>query len=296
VSGRLARVAPYAAVAFAACCWGTWALLLRRSEAIGPIPTAMESTIVMAVITAVAGIMSLRDRIARTATWRARGWVACLGVADAFNVLLFFAAYKITIGVSVLAHYTTPVLVAIAAPLVLGEKITRRTAAALAVSLSGLAVILVPGQSAPAAPAVWSSAALGLGSAVFYASGFVLNKFVVGSFSTSETIFWHGVVATPLLAAFVPRQAWGGVDARAAGFLALVSLVPGAMAAMAFVWGLRRMPAAHASMLTLLEPLIAVFIGAFLYGEAIGARAFVGGGLILAGAAVVMTQGEERPG
>jgi drug/metabolite transporter (DMT)-like permease len=253
---------------------------------------AMESTIVMAVITAVTGATSFRDRIEKPATWRARGWIACLGVADAFNVLLFFAAYKITIGVSVLAHYTTPVLVAIAAPLVLKEKMTKRTAAALAVSLSGLAVILAPTEGAPAASAAWASAALGVGSAVFYAAGIVMNKFVVGSFSTSETIFWHGVVATPLLAGFVPMHEWVAVDAHAAAALALVSLLPGAMAGMAFVWGLRRMPATHASMLTLLEPLIAVFIGASLYGETMGPRAFAGGGLILAGAGVVMRQAE----
>ena len=290
---RLARTAPYGAVAFAACSWGTWALLLRRTEAIGPMPTAMEATVVMAVLTVVTGALSLRDRVAESAPWRARGWVACIGVADAFNVLLFFAAYRITIGVSVLAHYVTPIFVAIAAPLVLREKITRRTVIALAVSLSGLAVILAPVEGGPAAAGVWSSAAFGLGSAVFYASGFILNKFVAGSFSTNETLFWHGVVATPLLAAFVPRQAWGAVDAHAVAFLGLVSLVPGTMAGVAFVWGLRRMPAAHASMLTLIEPVVAVLIGAAVYGEAMGPRVFMGGALVLAGAAAVMTQGAE---
>jgi drug/metabolite transporter (DMT)-like permease len=252
-------------------------------------PTAMEGAIVMAVITVATGAMSFRDRIARTATWRERGFIACLGFADAFKVLLFFAAYKITIGVSVLAHYVTPAFVAIAAPLVLREKITRRTTVALAVSLSGLAVILVPVEGAPAAAAVWSSAALGVGSAAFYASCFFLNKFVVGSFSTNEALFWHGTVATPLLAAFVPRHAWLSVDMRAVAFLALVSIVPGAVAGIAFVWGLRRLPASHASMLTLLEPLVAVLIGASIYGEAIGPRLFLGGGLILAGAGAVMT-------
>jgi len=289
VSARLSRALPYAAVVFAACSWGTWALLLRHAEAIGPMPTAMESAVVMAVLTIVTGAMSLRDRIPRPASWRARGWVVCLGVADAFNVLLFFAAYKITIGVSVLAHYVTPVLVAIAASLVLRESVTRRTALALAVSLSGLAVILAPVEGAPAAAAVWSSAAFGVGSAVFYATGFILNKFVVDSFSTNEALFWHGVVATPLLATFVPWHAWGAVDPHAAGFLALVAIGPGALAGIAFVWGLRRMPAAHASMLTLLEPLIAVVIGAAVYGETMGVRTFAGGGLILAGAVAVMT-------
>ena len=97
-------------------------------------------------------------------------------------------------------------------------------------------------------------------------------------------MFWHGIVSTPLLAvASMPWSAWVVVDIRAVVFLAVVSLLPGAMAGVAFVWGLRRMPATHASMLTLLEPLVAVLIGASLYGEALGVRTLVGGGLILAG-------------
>jgi drug/metabolite transporter (DMT)-like permease len=257
-------------------------------------PTALESTIAMAVITVVTGAAALHDRIASRAPWRARGWMAWLGVGDAFNVLLFFAAYKITIAIAVLAHYLTPIFVAMAAPLVLREKVTTRTAVAVVTSFAGLAMMLLSSRSAVNAPAVWQSAALGAGSAVFYASNVIVNKFVVNAFSTSETMFWHGVVATPLLAAFVPTEAWAAVDARAAAFLALASVGPGALAGLAFVWGLRRMPAAHASTLTLLEPLVAVLAGAALFKEVLGWRAVMGGGLILCGALIVVTQGPRR--
>jgi DME family drug/metabolite transporter len=283
------RALPHAAVAFAACSWGTWALALRHAEAMGPMPSALESAIVMAVVTLVAGVASLRDRVPSRSRWGARAWVAWLGVADALNVLLFFAAYKITIGVSVLAHYLAPIFVAIASPLALGERLTRRTALAVAASFAGLAVMVAPSGDGGEAGAIWRSAALGAGSALFYATNVIVSKLVVESFSTSETMFWHGLVATPFLAAFVPRAAWGALDARAAGFLAVVSIGPGALAGIAFVWGLRRMPAAHASILTLLEPLVAIVLGAAVFGEALGARALAGGTLILAGAVTVMT-------
>ena len=282
------RALPYAAVALAACAWGTWGLVVRHTEAIGAMPTALESTIVMAVITVVTGVASLRDRVPGRAPWRARVWVAWLGFGDAFNILLFFAAYKLTIAVSVLTHYLTPIFVAVAAPLVLRERMTLRTAAAIATSFAGLALMLAPSTGGGSA-AMWTSAMLGAGSAVFYASNVIVNKFVAADFSTSETMFWHGVVGTPLLAAFVPPSAWSAVDPRAAGFLALASIGPGAFAGMAFVWGLRRMPAAHASTLTLLEPLVSILLGAALHGEWLGARAVGGGLLILAGALVVMT-------
>jgi len=282
------RPLPYAAVAFAACLWGTWGLVIRETEALGRMSTALESTIVMAVITVVSGVACLRDRIARPAPWRARAWVAWLGVGDAMNVLLFFAAYKLTIAVSVLTHYLTPVFVAIAAPLVLGERRTLRTTVAIAVSFGGLATMLAP-SGGGASAVVLESAALGAGSALFYASNVVVNKFVADSYSTSETMFWHGVVATPLLAAFVGPSAWAAIEPRAAVFLAIASIGPGALAGLAFVWGLRRMPAAHASTLTLLEPLVSIVLGAVALGEPLGVRSAAGGALILAGSLAVMT-------
>jgi drug/metabolite transporter (DMT)-like permease len=171
------------------------------------------------------------------------------------------------------------------------------------VSFVGLAVMLGPSgggaggvAGGAATAAVWRSAALGGGSALFYASNVVANKFVADSYSTSETMFWHGVVATPFLAAFVPVGAWAALDARAVAFLCVASIGPGALAGLAFVWGLRRMPAAHASTLTLLEPLVAVVLGAAVFGEDLGARAVVGGALILTGALVVMTSGSAGRG
>lgn len=284
-----ARTLPYVAVAFAACAWGTWGLIIRRTDAIGKMPVALESTIVMAVITIVTGLTSVRDRVRAPAPWRARAWVAWLGVSDAMNILLFFAAYKITIAVSVLTHYLTPVIVAVAAPVLLKEPMSRRTVLAIAGSFVGLAVLLAPSANPGVGVALWASAALGAGSAVFYASNVVVNKFVIEAFSTSETMFWHGVVGTPFLAAFVPASAWSAIDPRAAGFLALATIGPGALAGLAFVWGLRRMPAAHASTLTLLEPLVSIVLGAAVLGERLAATALLGGALILAGAVGVMT-------
>ncbi|HXN30682.1 MAG TPA: DMT family transporter [Polyangiaceae bacterium] len=281
---------PYAAVALAAGSWGAWALVIRHAEAIAPMPAALESTIVMAVITVVAGLASLRDRAAAPRTWKAWACVGWFGIADLFNVLLFFAAYKLTIAVAVLTHYLTPVFVALMAPLVLREKMTVRTGLAIAVSFFGLAVMLAPSGPGASATVVWTSAALGSASAVFYASNVLVNKFVVGAFSTSQAMFWHGVVATLVGLAMVPPGAWTAVDPHAVGFLAVVAIGPGALGGLAFVWGLRRMPAAHASTLTLLEPVVSLVLGAGVLGERVGALAVLGGALILTGAVLVMTQ------
>jgi drug/metabolite transporter (DMT)-like permease len=290
VKSRAHPVLAYAAVALAACAWGTWGLIVRRTDPAGAMPSALQSTIVMAVMTAVSGVAALRDRVPGRAPRRARAWVAWLGVSDSFNILLFFAAYKLTITVSVLTHYLTPIFVALAAPLVLRERMTAWTAAAVFASFAGLALMLAPSSGAAPSAVILTSALFGAGSAVFYASNVLVNKLIASHFSTSESMFWHGVVGTPLLAAFVSPSAWSAVDPRAAGLLAVAAIGPGALAGMTFVWGLRRMPAANASTLTLLEPLVSILLAAALLGERLGARAIAGGALILGGAVVVMRQ------
>ncbi len=292
----LSRALPYGAVALAAGSWGTWALIIRHADSMGPMPAAMESTIVMAVITLVAGLASLGDRASAGRTWRAWACVAWFGVADTLNVLLFFAAYKRTIAVAVLTHYMTPIFVALMAPVVLRERMTARIRLAIGLSFFGLAVMLAPRGKSGDAGAMWASAALGVASAVFYASNVLVNKFIVQAFSTSQAMFWHGIAATLLGLVLVPRDAWPAVHTHAVVFLALAAIGPGALAGLAFVWGLRRMPAAHASTLTLLEPLVSVLLGGWFLGERVGAIAVLGGGLILAGALLVMTQSRVPEG
>jgi drug/metabolite transporter (DMT)-like permease len=298
------RALPYAAVAAAAASWGTWGLIIRRAQAIGPVPAALESSIVMAVVAIVCGLVALGERRPTRAspeeggrkvrTWKDWSLVAWFGVGDVLNVLLFFAAYKLTIAVAVLTHYMTPILVALTAPLVLKERMTGRTGLAIAVSCTGLVVMLAPSGAPSAAGAdpslVWTSAALGVSSAVFYASNVLVNKFIADAFTAAEAMFWHGVVATGFGLALVPRGAWASVDAGAAAFIAVAAIGPGALGGLAFVWGLRRMPAAHASTMTLLEPMVSVLLGAAVLAERVAPRAVAGGALILAGAAVVMTQ------
>jgi DME family drug/metabolite transporter len=284
------RALPYAVVALAACTWGTWAMVLRSVEARWAMPSAVEATVTMAVITLVSALAMVRDRTHRPASWKARAWVVCSGFADALNVLLFFAAYRHAIAVSVLTHYLMPVFVAAAAPFVLGEKMTARSALAIALSLSGLGVMVGPSITAASGHIVLVSALLGAGSAVFYATNVIANKFVAGSFSTNETLFWHGLVATPFLAAFVPPGAWATLDPRGVLVFGALAVFPGALAGMAFLWGLRRIPAAHASTLALLEPLVATLLGTIFLGEHAGFSVMIGGPLILMGAVLVLAQ------
>ena len=159
-------------VALAAFGWGTWPLFLRHAEEggqAGGIPPSLEAAVAMALLTLMAGALVLRDRLRVRAT---RGdWmkIAFLGVADALNVILFFAAYQRTsVAIAVLTHYLTPVLVALAAPVFLGEPRRRLTFVAVFASFGGLLLLLAP-WSATRHAGDLVGAGLGAASALFYA-------------------------------------------------------------------------------------------------------------------------------
>lgn len=279
----------YGLVALAACMWGTWPLILQHAESYGKIPSALESALVMFVLTLVSGPLALRDRVRVRASLRGWAGVAWLGFADAMNIVLYFRALQLaSVAVAVLTHYLAPLFVAVTAPIVLRERRDARTTGAVLISFMGLALLLEP-WGATHRPGDAMGALFGAGSAFFYASNVLANKRLVGEFSGSEMMFFHGLVATPVLVAMVPAGAWSSLDPRAFGYLLLGSLGPGALGGLLFVWGIRRIRASHAATLALLEPLIAVLVAAMVMNQTLSLAAMIGGALILGGAARVVS-------
>jgi drug/metabolite transporter (DMT)-like permease len=175
---------------------------------------------------------------------------------------------------------------------VLKEQWRARTFVATGTSLAGLVLLLGP-WNAHAGPNDALGAVLGAGSAVFYASNVLVNKRLTSVFSGSELMFFHGIVATPLLvviAYFTPGPGVAALHRTSIALLTIGGLFPGALAGLLFVWGLRRIAASHASVLALLEPVLALAVGAALLGEPVGSTAILGGALVLAGAALVVSR------
>lgn len=91
----------------------------------------------LALIAAVMRPTSLRVRP------RELGVIAALGVALALvQWSYFFAIHRLEIGIALLIQYVAPILVALWARFVLGESVRRRIWVALALSLSGLTLIV----------------------------------------------------------------------------------------------------------------------------------------------------------
>ncbi len=283
---REPRAFGYARIAIAASLWGTWSLFFRPAERMQRIAPALEAFIVFAVILIAVAPGAWRDRPAArrsTSAWLA---IAVLGAGDAINALLFFKAMQVTsLAIAVLSHYLAPVLIATGAPFVLGERLRGGTLLALGVALGGLVLLLEPWH-AETGGAV-AGAILGGGSAVFYATNILITKRIQHLFSPREILAWHMPVALVVLALCMPA---GGFAIGLVPLLlvAAAALLIGALAGVLFLSGLFRVDASRAAVLTLLEPTVAVFIGALVWHEHLGPIGLVGAVLVLGGAAAVM--------
>ncbi len=267
-------------VASAAVLWGGWPLVLRPSG-LG----ALESALVVLAVLALPAPLALDRRALRDCG--ATRALLLLGVADAANVALYFAAiHRGPVAVAVLTHYLAPVLVAIAAPL-FGERRSPRASAAAPLSLGGLALIVWrPGGGAPVA-----TAALGAASAVFYALAVFAAKRAGRAHSPLAVTALHAAVSAALLVAVSGGAA---VPPLGAGALRVAAgaVVCGIGASLLFYAGLARVPSPVAGALAYLEPVSAAALGCAFLGE----RLDLAG---LAGAAVVLGCGAwvalERP-
>jgi drug/metabolite transporter (DMT)-like permease len=208
------------------------------------------------------------------------------------NSLLFFMAMqRTTLSIAVLTHYLAPVLVAALAPLVLKEAAGPRVWFALALALGGLTLLLEPWR-APA-DGVLAGAALGTGSAVFYAANVLVTKRIQKWFSPYEILGWHLPSALLVLAFFLPEGAFE-TPLVPLSLVACAGLLIGAFGGILYLRGLSRVPASRASVLTLLEPVVAVLVGAAVWGELLGPLAMLGGLLVLGAAASVMVTSSRR--
>jgi drug/metabolite transporter (DMT)-like permease len=256
-----------------AAAWGTWSLFLRPTH----LPGIVTTPIVFATMAIVGFPLSLREPAAR---WD-RGTVALLAanaVADALNVACFFTAIDYTtVQIAVLSHYATPILVALAAPRV--DRVTTPGARpAAAVALAGLVIILEP-WTAPADGAI-VGAALGLASAVCYATNVFVVRRLVDRIGSARATSYHSAAAALLL---LPFAAAGLPDIapRALAIVVAGAIGPGTIAGIAFGIGLARIGSARSAVLTFAEPIVAVACGALVWDEPLHAVAAVGGAMIL---------------
>lgn len=275
-------------VAAAAMLWGLWPLWVH----LGPAGGTQTATLGL-LAAGVAGLpvaLVLRRRMAVRPPRPLGAWLglALLGALDAGNVWFYFRALGVgAVAPAVLSHYLAPVLLALTAPLVLGEPRSSRTPVGLALALSGTAVLVLSGPDAATAAGQAMRQALlyGGSSAVCYAANVLVSKRLSGRFNDAELMSYHALVSAGVLVPLtgLPQTARLLVSPVVGG------LVSGLGGGILYYAGLRRLPAERAGVLTYIEPLAALLVGWLFLAEPATPAAAIGAVLILGAGLLVVT-------
>ena len=266
-------------VAACALSWGLVAIIVRRLE-LPAMAIVFYRVLFAAAAIAVVLVLARRAELLRTPN-RA---VLVLGLLLALHWTCFFAAIQETsVASAVLVTYSSPVLVAILAPAVLGEHVPAVSVAALAVSLGGIALIALSGGGGDVRA---TGVALAIGAAATNALLFVGFKRFAADVAPVTVVLYETVVAAVVLS---PAALAGGysLGVEEIGYLFVLGVVLTGLVIVVFVAALRDVPATTAGILAYMEPVSAAALAALLLGETPSAAVIAGGVAIVASGAIV---------
>lgn len=218
-----------------------------------------------------------------------RGRVIASGCALGVHWATQFAGYQRAPAATVsLVIYLAPVGVAALAPVVLGERRTRRTLVALGLGVAGFVLVAAAGGgTGPGADDT-----LGLLFAAASAASLVvltlLAKPLAGVYGGLRLGLMQMAVATAVLAPVALADDWSS-GADALGWLALLGLAHTAFGGVVYLAMLARVRATHASILGYIEPVSVAALAWIVLGEAFGVATAIGGGLVVAAGWLVIT-------
>ena len=289
------------AVVLAACLFAALGVLSRTSYDLGLTPygfVTWRSGVAAIAMALIAAVMVMRG--GRLVGWRAlapRDRVA-LGVAAlagaSLDVTMFLAFARVPVAVVLLCFYLFPALVAGGSALLGWERLDRTRAAALIVSLAGMAAVVVGGEGAGALAGLDPvGVLLAVGSAVSQAVFVLVARRGYREVPTEQAI--TVVLAVSATIATLLAFAGGALDAVVLPFsdpsLLLLLLLTGVFAAgvpsFLFLAGIRWIGGVRAGILMLAQAPVGVALAAVFLGEAIGPVQVAGGAAILAGALII---------
>jgi drug/metabolite transporter (DMT)-like permease len=243
-----------------------------------------------ALATAAVGVVAAVRGWSLPSTRRDRLAALALGVVYTLMTLAYFVSLRhLTAGLATIVLYTYPAMVVALAALTMGEAVTPRKVVALVLATAGVALVVLT-DAAGADPA---GVALALAAAGCYAVYTAGSRRVVASVGSQPVML--GVLAGTTLGtccwallaggATVPT----GLDAWAVvlGIAFVATVAPHLL----FYEGVARLEAGRVGVVSTVEPVVTVVLGALLLGERVTAAVVVGGALVLGG--VVLVRGER---
>ena len=267
-------------VAGAAILWSSGGLFIK----LAPMP-AMAVACGRSLIAAAFYLLVLRPNL------RAARWTTALSYAGC--IVTFVAATKLTTAANaIFLQYTGPAYVLLLSPFLLDEPFRRIDAVCVALSLAGMSLFFV--GKVETGQALGNG--LGIVSGVFFALTVVLLRrdSRKGDDTALPSTALGNLIAAAVTLPFALQALPAMTSGRGASVLLYLGVVQLGVAYLLFIRGVRKVPAAEASLISMLEPVLNpvwVLLGT---GERPGPWALLGGGIVIAAVAARTLAPAER--
>lgn len=205
------------------------------------------------------------------------------GMAMGVNWILLFEAYRYTtVAVATLSYYFAPVLVTVICPVLFKEKLSGKQIICFVMSTVGLALVIGVTNLGKGSQDL-IGVLFGLGAAVLYATVVLINKFIKGIAGLQRT-FLQFVAAVVILLPYVlctGGVTLGGMQTTGWICLLVVGVIHTGTAYVLYFSALKEISGQEASILSYVDPLVAVLVSVIVLGEPLTLPQLLGGALIL---------------
>ena len=240
--------------------------------------------------------LAVFTRVSSGAIGRPRPVLLLAGLMFALDLGFWHYGIRYTsVAASTVLSNLTPVVVTIFAWVFLKQRPRPLFLAAMAVAVAGAWMMGIgKGSGTPVLNAPLGDA-LPLTTAFWYALYFLTISEARKTEPTNRLMFWSSVTGAPLLLVTALLLHEQILPTTAAGLAACIGLGIVHVAGQGSIaWGLGRLPTSLASVVVLVQPVVATYAGFLLFGEALGPLQAAGAAVALAG--VVIAQWASRPG
>ena len=261
-----------------------------------PLPSAM-----IALARGVIGMLFLivvmavrKTPLSRQALRKNFFWLLISGGLLGFNWILLFESYRYTsVAIGTLCYYMAPILIILASPVILREKLTVKKVLCVLASLGGMVCISgVLSEGVPSAGEL-KGILLGLIAAVLYAAIVLCNKQIHEISAYEKTIFQLGIsvlamipycvlTVSPDTLTFSPRVVF---------LLILVGILNTGVTYYLYFGSMEYLSGQSVAVISYIDPVIAVLLSVLILREPMHLTEGIGAVLIL-GAAVTSELGE----
>lgn len=221
-----------------------------------------------------------------------------LGAWHAGVMISNYTAVSFTgVSMSVLLLYTAPLYVLLIAPVILKEKISTKNLAALALSLVGVVVVVGPENlvsgTADTGSGYLFGVLMGLFSGFFYACIIMTSRYLRDEYSGLEQLFLSTGVTLIILLPLMSKISSAALLENLPVLLFL-GVVITSIGSILYFTGLEHVKAQNASIISLLEPVSAIFFAYLILNDPVSRSTLLGCVLILASSLLMSLEEESK--